>query len=444
MTPPPSRLRHTLRGVLAFSACAVLAASALTACGSDDEGAGGGNVELTLQVWGDTKYAEDQFKVYQEQYPDQSKGQTMKVLSAGKTDTDSINKFRLELSSGKDIPDILQLNYSWVPEFAEAGVLSDVKTLADPFLPNVSQAAQRLMQYDGKYVAFPYEVKSKLWYYRKDLFQQAGIDITQVKTQADFVAAGQKLKAKFPKSNVWNLGTNPATYDWQMIAAGNGAKYATKSPCAFVVGTDPGTAQAFKAIKDLRNSGVVETKIDDWTPEWQTALADGTIASTLNASWFPAFLTQYAPDLKGKWGVTTWPEIGGAVGGSESAGSVFVIPAKSKHKKEAAEFLGRTLMDAKGTKAFAKIGGYVPNVIALQDDPELTNHPYFGTELSTAFKAADKDYKVFAFDPAANKEQVALSNAMTKYLTSNDAEPTTYLKAAQDELTAQVGCPFKS
>ncbi|MFI0941567.1 extracellular solute-binding protein [Streptomyces sp. NPDC021020] len=429
------------RGLFAYATCVALSAGALTACGS---GSGSGSDgAMTLQVWGDAKYAQDQFKVYQQQYPDQAEGQSLKVLSAGQNDTDSVNKFRLELSSHRGIPDILQLNYAEVPEFAEAGLLADVQPYAAPYLKNVTTAAQKLMQYDGTYVAFPYEVKTKIWYYRKDLFQAAGIDVTKIRTQADFVAAGKALHEKFPKSYIWNLGPNPATYDWQMITAGNGARYSTKSPCAFTVGTDPGTAQAFKAVKDLRASGVVDTKTDDWSPQWQSGLADGTIASTLNASWLPSFLQQYAPKLSGKWGVTTWPEIGGAVGGSESAGSVFVIPKASKHKEQAAAFLAHTLMEAKGAKAYWKIsGGYVPNVVSLQNDPDIANNPYFGTDLMNAVKAAEPDYKVFPYDPVANKEQTSLSNAMSKYLSSDDASPASFLQGAQKELSAQVGCPY--
>jgi len=381
---------------------------------------------------------------YTAQFPDQSAGQTFQAVSAGTSDSDAVAKLRLELSSGQGIPDIVQLNYSEVAEFAQAGVLADLTDLTSSYVGNVTAAAQTLMKYNGAMVALPFEVKEKLWFYRSDLFAAAGIDPTQVKTQDDFINAGKQLQASSPKSYIWNIAPNPSQYQWAMIVSGNGAAYSTQSPCAITVGTDPGVAQAFQAMKDLRASGVV-ANFDDFTPEWQSGLDDGTVASTLSASWLPQFLEQYAPDLAGKWAVTTWPEIGGATGGSESGGSVFVIPAASTHKTEAVNFIASMLMTQQGAAAYVAANpSYIPNVVNLLNDPSIRNNAYFGTSLIDAYLAASNSYSIFPYDPAANAETTALSDALAKYLASSDSSPTSYLQSAQDQLTAQVGCPYQS
>lgn len=398
---------------------------------------------ITMQVWGDTAIAEAQFADFVKAFPDESEGLKIKVSSAGQNDADSLEKFRLALASGEDIPDILQLNYSAIPEFAEAGVLSDISEYTADYVGNVTDAAQTLMKYDDQTIGFPYEVKEKLWFYRSDLFEQAGIDVTAVKTQEDFIAAGKALQAVAPTSYVWNLGPNPEQYAWAMIVSGNDARYSTREPCEIVVGSDEGTAEAFRAVKTLRESGVVNPNFDDFSPEWQAALADGTIASTLLASWFPQFLQQYAPDLAGKWAVTTWPEIGGAIGGSESAGSVFVIPEAAKNKEAAATFLANSLMTAKGAKSFAQANpGYIPNVTELLSDPDIANNEYFGPSLIEAYEAAAEEYKIFPFDPAALKQTATLKDQMANYLASDEEDPSSFLQAAQDQLASQVGCPY--
>lgn len=433
---------------VALLAGAAIVISGLSACSgtatpstsADDAG------PFTVQVWGDVKNAERQFAAYKTAFPDKAKNQDAKVVSAGANDSDAVAKLRLQLSSGKDIPDVVQLNYSELPEFAESGVLTDLAPYAAAYVPNVTKAAQTLMQYGDKQLAFPYEVKQKLWFYRTDMFAKAGIDVTTVKTQDDFIAAGKKLQAAFPTSYIWNVAANPQQYQWGMIVSGNGARYSTKSPCEITVGSDPGVAKAFTALRDLRDSGVVDTKHDDFTPEWQSGLADGTIASTLGASWLPSFLQQYAPDLAGKWGVTTWPEIGGATdgAGSEAGGSIFVIMNASKHKQAAADFLGGSLMTPEGTGAFLKVQpGYVPNVTALLDTPAVQDNAYFGTSLIKAFVASAETYKLFPFDPAANKQTTVLSAQLANYLSSSDSSPASYLKTAQDQLASQVGCPFQ-
>lgn len=397
--------------------------------------------EIVLQTWGDTKYAEQQAAIYNQTFPDEPVN--VKVTAAGQIDSESIEQFRLALSSGQNIPDILQLNYSSVPEFAQAGVLADVGAYVQPYLDGVTEAGRTLMQYDGVFVAFPYEVKTKLWFYRTDLFADAGIDVASVKTQEDFVAAGKQLQAAHPESYIWNIGPNTEYYNLAMIVSGNGAQFSTQEPCAVLVGSDPGTSQAFRALYDLSREAAVNTKIDDWTPEWQQALADGTIASTLLASWFPTFLKEYAPDLSGKWAVTTWPVIGGAEGGSESAGSLFVIPEASKNKEAAAKFLIGTLLDATGSQAYveARGGGYLPAVTEVLNSDYMKNNEYFGTSLAEAFLESGKEFKIFPYGPNAMKEQAVLRDQLIMYLAGDDPDPSAVLQVAQDELTAQVGCP---
>ncbi|MFE7846756.1 ABC transporter substrate-binding protein [Microbacterium sp. NPDC057407] len=443
---PRTKFRMNARSI-ALMATAALVAVGATACSSADEPQDEGPVELTFQVWGDTGIAEKQWESYAEAFPEEAEGVTMNVVSAGDNDGDAMQKLRLQLASGEDVPDIVQLNYSALPEFAESGVLTDVKPYVEDYLGNVTAAADTLMQYKDQYLAIPYEVKEKLWFYRTDLFEQAGIDVTQVKTQDDFIEAGEKLKAVAPNSSIWNIGPNPPEYVWAQIVSGNGARYSQQEPCEFVIAGDEGTADAFRAMKELRESGVVNTTFDDFSPEWQAALADGTVASVPIASWFPQFLQSYAPDLAGKWAVTTWPEIGGAVdgAGSGSGGSIFVIPTASEHPEEAAEFLAKSMMTKEGSLAFATANpGYLPNVPDALNDPSILENEYFGTSLVDAFIAAADTYEIFPYDPASLKTTQVLQEQMVAYLASDEEDPASFLQAAQDELTAQVGCPYTS
>jgi ABC-type glycerol-3-phosphate transport system substrate-binding protein len=431
----PARVIIGALAVFAFGGAAYASASVSSSKGT---------TTISLLTWGDAKYAKGQFQLYQEFFPKDSAHTKLDVRVGGANDTEAVNQFRLMLSS-HNAPDIVQMNRSAVAEFAHAGQLANVKPFLAAYLPGMTAAARTLMQYNGSYVAVPYEVKEKLWYYRSDLFAQAGIDVTKVKTQADFIAAGKRLHAKFPKSYIWNLAANPQAYILGEITSGNGARISDPKTGKFVVGSDPGMYKAFKALADLRASGVVATSFDDWSPEWQSGLADGTIASVPVASWFSTFLPQYAPKLAGKWAVTTWPEIGGAVngGGSEAAGSVFVIPKGSKHKAEALKFLADMFMTKKGSLLVFHAYNAVPNVTAAQKAPAVLDNAYFGASLIKAFQAASPAYKVFPYDPAALKEITTINNALSTFLASGSSDPTSALQTAQQQLTAQIGNPWK-
>ncbi len=429
----------------ALLAGGIVGASMLVACSSSAPVAtdtASSTANITALTWGDAKYFNTQFGFYKQDFPNDAKQQTLTVTIGGQNDGEAISKFRLALSSHQNIPDIMEMNYSALPEFASQNQLADISSYTGSYLPGMSNAAKTLMQYNGKYVAFAYEVKSKLWYYRKDMFAAAGIDVTQVKSQQDFIDAGKKLQAKYPKSYMWNLAPNPQAYVLGEITSGNGSQVYDKSASKFVVDTNPGIRKAFVAMKDLRNSGVVNTKFDDFTPDWQAALADGTLASVPIASWFSTFLPQYAPNLGSKWGVTVWPEIGGAAGGSEAGGSVFVIPAAAKNKAAAAKFLSDMFMTSKGELELFKAQNLVPNVIQAQSDPSVLNNAYYGSDLIKAFQAADKDYKLFPYDPAGIKEISILQNALANYLSSSAADPSAALAAANQQMSAQIGNPY--
>lgn len=439
--------RSTARRFAALG-CGLVIAAGLAACsGSASPSAAptsaAPNATISAMTWGDAKYLQGQFRIYQHLFPTDAKQQKISVSVAGQNDSDAVNKFRLELSSHQNVPDIVELNYDEVAEFASQHQLTDLRPYVDSYLPAMTSAAKTLMQYHGSYVAVPYEVKEKLWYYRKDMFAAAGIDPAKVKTQADFIAAGKKLQAKYPHSYMWNLAANPQPYVLGEITSGNGSKIYDKSSGKFVAGTDPGLRQAFSSLKALRDSGVVDTKFDDFTPDWQKALADGTLASVPIASWFDTFLPQYAPKLAGHWGVTTWPEIGGAHGGSEAGGSVFVIPAAAQNKAAAAKFLTDVFMTRQGSAAVAKQYGEIPNVTAAEADPAVTHNPYFGSALIDGFKAANASYKLFPYDPAALKELTILQSALANYLSSAATDPSSYLQSAQQQMVAQIGNPYQ-
>jgi ABC-type glycerol-3-phosphate transport system substrate-binding protein len=314
----------------------------------------------------------------------------------------------------------------------------------EPYLGNIGEGAKNLMQYNGVYYAVPYEIKSKLWFYRSDMFADAGIDVSQVKTQAEFLEAGAKLQEKYPSSYLWNIGPATDQYNLGMIVSGNGARYSTEEPCEIVVGSDPGVKQAFEAMYELRHNPAINDEINDWTPEWQAAFADGTLAGTLQASWTPTFIMEYAPELAGKWAVTTWPVIGGADGGSEAAGSIYVIPEASPNKEAAAKFLTGLFMDPKGAQPYteAREGGFLPAVTAVLESDFMKNNAYFGPSLSEAFAASLQNYNVFPFDPAAGTETQVVVDQLVAYLNGSDPDPTSFLQTAQDELAAQVGCPY--
>jgi ABC-type glycerol-3-phosphate transport system substrate-binding protein len=393
-----------------------------------------------MTVFGDTATHVAEVDEYKKLNPDSKINVDVQLW--GSSDEETMAKLRLVLASGGELPDILYLNYREVPELAPmladlTGPLSDIWSDVDP-------GAQKVATFDGRVVGVPYSVNYQTWFYRKDLFAKAGIDPAAVRTQADFIAAGKQLLAKLPGHYIWNLGSSPQSYAYGLIMSGNGAKFLDKAEpgCSFVVATDPGVRKAFQALKDLQDAGVL-APVSDFTPEWEQAIANGTVSSMLSASWLSIFIPQYAPDQKGLWGVAPWPEIGGAVGGTDDGGSLFLVPDKAPHRDAAIAFLKAAYLTKETNLARYQATGLRPVLLSAAADPVYTaGNDYFGPALPAFLSAAGATVKVFPFDPEAIRETAAVLQGLITYLTTNTPLDKV-LADTQAEMTSTIGCPYK-
>ncbi|MDA7544068.1 extracellular solute-binding protein [Alphaproteobacteria bacterium] len=96
-----------------------------------------------------------------------------------------------------DRPDIF---YSWgggvMYDQARAGFLRDVSSVVpDSYLDTVSAAAADAFTFEGQRVGLPLQVSQVAWWYNKELMNQAGIDVSQIKMWDDLLDAVKKIKA---------------------------------------------------------------------------------------------------------------------------------------------------------------------------------------------------------------------------------------------------------
>ena len=96
-----------------------------------------------------------------------------------------------------DRPDIF---YSWgggvMYDQARAGFLRDVSSVVpDSYLDTVSAAAADAFTFEGQRVGLPLQVSQVAWWYNKELMNQAGIDVSQIKMWDDLLDAVKQIKA---------------------------------------------------------------------------------------------------------------------------------------------------------------------------------------------------------------------------------------------------------
>jgi multiple sugar transport system substrate-binding protein len=175
-------------------ATAFLAAGTLAACGGDDDGGGGsGDSSDSITVW------------IEEDLPDRVQA-TQDIVDAFTKDTgikvklvavaeDQFNQLLTSSAAAGDLPDVMggiplgQIQTMASNQLVDTGAVSDVLDQLDT--STFSERALELVQDGDTPVAVPSESWAQLLFYRKDLFDQAGLSAPS--TYDDILNAAKTL-----------------------------------------------------------------------------------------------------------------------------------------------------------------------------------------------------------------------------------------------------------
>jgi N,N'-diacetylchitobiose transport system substrate-binding protein len=332
-------------------AVAVMAVLALGACGndeSDSDGDGGGAATADIRVWlngTDTpQEARDWLKAtFEEQNP----GSTLTIEEQQWEGL--VEKLTTSLSSDSETPDVVEVGNTQAPTFTTAGAFSDVTSeLADwggdDLLPGFVDGAT----VDGKTFAVPYYAGSKYIFYRKDLFQKAGIEVPT--TMDEFVQAAADLKAANPKpanfSGFWLPGQ-----DWR-----NGAAFIWNAGGDLAVDADGSWQGSLSSAESLAGLETVQelflqasgaakdgNEADPWTP-----FCAGEIGMMSTPGWVRGLIEDPeagCPDMMKNVGVFALPGNDGAPAPVLLGGSDIAISAKSANQELAKKAVALMLSD---------------------------------------------------------------------------------------------------
>ncbi|WP_321015759.1 ABC transporter substrate-binding protein, partial [Hungatella effluvii] len=288
------------------------------------EGAASGEkTTLSMMVFPSTENYETINEKFLEQNPDLAEKVDFEVQLGGSGDGDVADKLRLALTSGENVPDIVRLNYTQLPEFAKAGVLYPLGDYIAEYEEKIIDAAKSIMKYDGTYYALPREVKPKVWFYRADIFEECGIDVRQVKTIDEFIAAGETIREKYPNACMENYNVPTTSYDFMMMLSGTGAGFCDENG-NYNLASNEDVKLTFERMKKLNDSGVMSSAAE-WSADWTPAFDNGEIVSQLIGGWFKTDFKNFnLESQKGKWAMAPWPEE--IREGSDAGGAIWVIP----------------------------------------------------------------------------------------------------------------------
>jgi ABC-type glycerol-3-phosphate transport system substrate-binding protein len=416
------------------------------------------STNLRMMVWGRPEGVTWDTQAYQRVNPEGAKNLTVEPIVGGQGDAEVAEQFRLMLSAGGgDVPDIIHFNRIQIPEFAAAGVLTDLTDKMAPFKNDIIESAYALASFDEKVIAVPNQLKSKVWFYRADIFEKAGIDPDAVATWDDFIAAGLDLHQKLPKSFIYNMRQGLTGYRLQNILTSYApVSFFDRDAGKFQITSHPGFRGLFEAVDKLRNPELV-APVDDFDPEWAPAFVSGTLASTLINEWMTSFLPQYVPEQAGLWKAHAWPAVGNSNQGSDSGGSLYVIPKQAKNPEAAFEFLSTVHLTKEGALALLEVSGQntvvksARDVVPTMPKPVATpgaDHQipwpaeFFGESYFPVVYAAQERLKWIDFDPRSATE-IALLGEWSQRFTAGEVDVDGVLEGLQNDLESQIGDPWQ-
>ncbi|PPG90530.1 sugar ABC transporter substrate-binding protein [Rathayibacter sp. AY1F3] len=391
--------RSALRRTLTVAAVAALAAGSLAACSSTSGGGtttsagSAADLDSALEAGGKTTYwswtpsAEAQVAAFEKAYPKVD----VELVNAG-TNKDEYTKLENAIKAGSGAPDVVQIEYYAMPQFALSDSLLDLSQYGMGDLEDkYSASTWGSVNIDGKLVGLPQDSGPMALFYNKTVFDQYGIAVPA--TWDEYVAAAEKLHTADPSKYI-TADTGDAGFATSMIWQAGGEPFTTDGTDVKIDLADEGTAKWTGVWNQL-----VEKKLlsdtPAWGDEWYKGLADGSIASLVTGAWMPGVLESSVPDASGDWAVAPIPTYDGTAVSAENGGGGQSVTKQSENPALAAAFLRWLNSDQASVDVFLQSGGF-PSTTADLDSSDFTGQEseYFGGQkINEVLTQASKDVR---------------------------------------------------
>jgi multiple sugar transport system substrate-binding protein len=356
----------------------------LAGCSSSDDASSGGTASPealdaalekggTITYWSWTPSGEEQAAAFEEAYPNV----TVEFVNVG-TGEDHYTALQNAIKAGRGGPDVAQVEYRALPQFALQGSLVDLtgygfEDLEDDYTASTWESVHAG---DGIY-GLPQDSGPMALFYNKEVFTQYGLTVPT--TWDEYVAAARKLHTADPTKYIAS-DAGDAGFTTSLIWQAGGRPYKTEGDRDITVNMQDEGTKKWTAIWNQLIEGRLATNITGWTDEWYRALGDGTIATVVAGAWMPGILMESVQAASGKWAVAPIPTYdGGEPTTAEHGGSTQSVLEQSGNKDLAAAFVRWLNNDQASIDIFLESGGF-PSTTADLESSEFRDFasPYFG------------------------------------------------------------------
>ncbi|WP_149205361.1 ABC transporter substrate-binding protein [Actinotalea subterranea] len=333
--------RTLMRGV-ALAGAATLALAACSS-GADEADDGGGDAAAgdtasvleeggDLLVWAWEPTLEQVVEDFEAEHPNVD----VELANVG-TGNDAYTALQNAIAAGSGVPDVAQIEYFALPQFAIGESLTELSDLGAADLEGTYTPGPWSAVHQGEGIyGLPMDSGPMALFYNTEVFERLRVAVPT--TWDEYVEAARALHAADPEVYITS-DTGDAGFTTSMIWQAGGKPYAVDGTDVAIDFTDEGSTKFAELWQQLVDEDLV-SPVSGWSDEWYQGLGDGTIATLTIGAWMPANLESGVEAGAGKWRVAPMPQWeAGASATAENGGSSLTIPAASEKAELAYAFL---------------------------------------------------------------------------------------------------------
>jgi len=400
-----------------------------------------------IVVWGwkaamtDTLVASGVVDDFKAEYPD------VEVEIVEYNPSDVYVNFPLALTAGEADPDVVLIESSHLSEIVALGGLLDLTEKVQPYIDVINAYRWPDATLDGKIYAMPWDSGPVVLYYRRDVFEKAGLptepeEVNElVATWDGYLDVCRTIKEEtglycFAHNKANNYGRL-----YEMVLWEQGLGY-YDAETGDVTVDSPENIATLELLGQFWEEDLVSDNLE-WTDPWYAEFAslDAPVATLIEASWMEVFFKSWiAPGTEGLWGVARMPA--GPYGGARAAndgGSTFVINGKTDNPDAAWAFVEFTLGRPESQLKLFEVSGFIPSLETTYEDPIFDEgDPFFAGQPARRLyvEVVSEIPKATVYGPHYGEMNGSVSLAIQQYAAGMPAEDA--LTEAADEIRASI------
>jgi multiple sugar transport system substrate-binding protein len=393
------RFGSTLRRTAAVATVGLALAGILAGCSASastsSSGTTGNAASITaalqkkssITVWAWAPQMKTIVTSFEKKYPNV----TVNLVNAG-TSAAEYTKLQNAVKAGSGAPDVAQIEYYAIPQFAISNSLTDLSTLGMSSLKSKFTASTwGSVNVNGGLYGLPQDSGPMALFYNKTVFDKYGLTVPT--TWDQYIADAKKLHAANPNEYMSN-DVGDAGFTDSMIWEAGGHPYTISNSGKDVTINlqDAGSKQFANTWNPLVQGGLM-APIASWSNEWYQGLANGTIASLAMGAWMPSDLESSVASGSGQWRVAPLPTFeAGKPADAENGGSADSVMKQSKNPLVAAGFV-QYMNAQQGAQISIQSGSFPSTTADLSSSSFLNQTPaYFGGQkINQVLAQASKD-----------------------------------------------------